>query len=134
MKLFPTYLMVMVFILNGTSILGEGDNENPKIYDCQSFLAQVKPSIISANSPNQEDCKFKEIPLYGKVKFVESFGDIKIKFVESFADIKVKFVTSFPNDCGKWQVVESFPDFTVQIVESFPDLKVEIVDSYPGMN
>jgi hypothetical protein len=45
----------------------------------------------------------------------------------------VKFVTSFPDDCGEWQVVESFPDFKVQIVESFPDIKVKIVESFPGM-
>ena len=69
------------------------------------------------------ECEWKGIKLYGKVKFVSSFPDIKIKYVESFPDIKVKFVNSFPDDCGEWQVVESCPDFKVQIVESFPDIK-----------
>ncbi|MBP8994785.1 MAG: hypothetical protein KBG30_13395 [Bacteroidales bacterium] len=80
------------------------------------------------------DCYYKGIKLWGKVKFVESFPDIKIQYVESFPDIKVKFVSSFPDACGKWQVVESFPDFKVQVVNSFPDIKVKVVDSFPGVD
>ena len=78
-------------------------------------------------------CTFDGIELYGKVKFVTSFPDIKIQYVSSFPDIKVKFVSSFADDCGEWEEVDSFPDFTVQIVDSFPDLKVQVVDSFPGM-
>jgi len=54
------------------------------------------------------DCYYKGIKLWGKVKFVTSFPDIKIQYVESFPDIKVKIVTSFPDKCGLWQTVESF--------------------------
>lgn len=79
------------------------------------------------------DCTYKGFKLWGKVKFVTSFPDIKIQYVESFPDIKVKMVTSFPDKCGLWQVVESFPDIKVQIVTSFPDIKVKIVDSFPGI-
>jgi len=78
-------------------------------------------------------CEYKGIKLYGKVKFVSSFPDIKIQYVTSFPDIKVKFVSSFPDDCGEWKEVDSFPDFKVQVVSSFPDLKVKKVDSFPGM-
>lgn len=87
------------------------------------------PSFAGALS----SCSYNGIALYGKVKFVDSFADIKIQFVDAFADLKVKFVGSFPNDCGKWQKVDSFPDFTVQVVSSFPDLKVQRVDSFPGL-
>ena len=80
------------------------------------------------------NCTFKGINLHGKVKFVESFPDIKIQYVNSFPDIKVKFVESFPDKCGLWKTVESFPDFKVQVVESFPDIKVKVVDSFPGMD
>jgi hypothetical protein len=80
-----------------------------------------------------DDCKWNGLNLYGKVKFVESFPDIKIQIVESFPDLKVKLVESFPDDCGEWQVVESFPDIKVQIVESFPDIKVKFVESFPGI-
>jgi hypothetical protein len=79
------------------------------------------------------DCYYKGIKLWGKVKFVTSFPDIKIQYVESFPDIKVKFVTSFPDKCGLWQVTESFPDFKVQVVTSFPDIKIKVVDSFPGI-
>ena len=75
----------------------------------------------------------KTFNLYGKVKIVESFPDIKVQIVESFPDIEVKLVESFPNDCCKFKLVESFPDVKVQIVESFPDIKVKIVESFPGI-
>lgn len=79
-------------------------------------------------------CVFKGIKLWGKVKVVESFPDIKVQIVESFPDLKVKQVTSFPDQCGKWQFVESFPDFKVQFVTSFPDIKIKYVESFPGCN
>ncbi|MBQ7568669.1 hypothetical protein IJT17_07695 [bacterium] len=75
----------------------------------------------------------KGIKLQGKVKIVQSNADIKIKAVTSFPDIKVKAVSSFPDAIGKWQFVDSFPDFTVQYVESFEDIKVQFVDSFPGV-
>lgn len=81
-----------------------------------------------------DDCHWNGMPLYGKIKFVESFPDVKIKFVESFPDLKVKFVSSFPDKCGEWQVVESFPDLKVKVVESFPDIKVKVVESFPGVD
>lgn len=79
-------------------------------------------------------CEYKDIKLYGKVEFVESFPDLTIEFVESFPDLRVQFVSSFPGNCGQWQKVSSFPDFTVQVVHSFPDLKVKQVESFPGMD
>ncbi len=79
-----------------------------------------------------ETCTLKDFPLYGKIKFVESFPDITIQIVESFPDLKVKLVNSFPDDCGEWQIVESFPDVKIKIVDSFPDIKVKFVESFPG--
>ena len=79
-------------------------------------------------------CALKGFKLYGKVKVVESFPDIKVQIVESFPDLKVKQVTSFPDQCGEWQFVESFPDIKVQFVTSFPDIKIKYVESFPGCN
>ena len=79
------------------------------------------------------ECTHDGHNLFGKVKFVNSFPDLKIKFVEHFPDIKVKYVTSFPDDCGEWKIVESFPDLKVQVVEHFPDIKVQVVEHFPGM-
>ena len=87
---------------------------------------------------NKENCTYtnkdgKTFNLYGKVKIVESFPDIKVQIVDSFEDLDVKLVESFPDQCGKIKLVESFPDVKVQIVNSFPDIKVKIVDSFPGV-
>lgn len=86
-----------------------------------------------ADSPITKDCKCKGFKMYGKVKFVTSFPDVKVKLVEHFPDLKVKYVEHFPNSCGEWQVVEHFPDVKVQLVENFPDLKVKIVENFPGI-
>jgi hypothetical protein len=98
-----------------------------------SFSFDGEKLISTRQADKITNCEWKDIPLQGKVQFVESFPDFTIKFVDNFADIKVRYVSSFPDKCGKWQVVESFPDFKVQIVSSFPDVKVQIVDAFPGM-
>ena len=90
-------------------------------------------NVIQHDDLVDVDCKWNGISLHGKIKFVESFPDIKVQVVESFPDLKVKLVTSFPDDCGEWQIVESFPEIKVQIVESFPDIKVKFVESFPGV-
>ncbi len=78
------------------------------------------------------DCTFRGIKLYGKVKVVTSFPDIKVQIVKNFPDLKVQKVSNFANKCGKWQFVENFPDFKVQFVENFPDLKIKYVENFPG--
>jgi len=92
-------------------------------------------SFLFAQDNNKIDFKnstFNGFPLYGKVKIVESFPDIKVQIVDSFPDLKVRLVNSFPDDCGKWQIVESFPDVKIKIVDSFPDIKIKFVESFPG--
>lgn len=79
------------------------------------------------------DCTYNGIPLYGKVKIVDSFADIKIKPAGSFADIRVKKVRGFADACGEWEIVDSFPDFTVEFVNAFPDITVKFTDSFPGL-
>ncbi len=79
------------------------------------------------------NCRYKGIKLWGKVKVVNSFPDIKVQVVNSFPDLKVKKVSSFPSSCGKWKFVNSFPDFKVKFVRSFPDIKIKYVRSFPGV-
>jgi len=119
--------ILSVFLLSFTLLLAGIALPN----DCRN-----KPkdeNVFKKDDPIDEDCKLNGISLKGKIKFVESFPDIKIQVVESFPDLKVKLVNSFPDDCGEWQIVESFPDIKVQIVESFPDIKVKFVESFPGL-
>jgi hypothetical protein len=92
----------------------------------------ITPGAAVASDKVSADCTFKGIRLYGKVRVVTSFPDLKVKIVDAFPDLKVRTVTSFPDSCGKWKFVESFPDFTVQFVESFPDIKIRYVESFPG--
>lgn len=93
---------------------------------CSDSYSQKKPII------DFDSCTFNGIQLYGKVKFVDSFPDIKVQIVDSFPDLKVKIVDSFPDECGEWKIVDSFPDIKVKIVDSFPDIKIKFVKSFPG--
>ncbi len=90
-------------------------------------------AVAQAEAKINPDCRFQGKKLFGKVKIVESFPDLKVKVVSSFPDLKVKWVQSFPERCGLWQPEESFPDLKIQFVENFPDLKVMFVDSFPGL-
>jgi hypothetical protein len=98
-------------------------------------LAFVESTTVSAPEDKTvgKDCTCQGKKLYGKIKFVENFPDLKIKFVENFPDLKVKLVQNFPDECGKWQIVENFPDLKVQVVENFPDIKIKLVDNFPGL-
>lgn len=96
------------------------------IFFNQTLLTQDKIKI------DFDNCTINDFPLYGTIKFVDSFPDITIKIVESFPDLKVKIVNSFPDECGEWMIVDSFPDLKVKIVDSFPDIKVKFVESFPG--
>jgi len=130
-----TKFLLYMFTLVGSILLFSAFDFFPT--DCPMQNNSPYCSTVGYSNPDDpeitDDCHWKGLPLYGKIKFVESFPDVKIKFVESFPDIKVKFVTSFPDKCGEWQVVESFPDLKVKVVESFPDIKVKIVESFPGV-
>ncbi len=98
-----------------------------------AFAQDKKPVGIDKENCTYTNKDGKTFNLYGKVKVVESFPDIKVQIVDSFEDLDVKLVESFPDDCGKVKLVESFPDVKVQIVNSFPDIKIKIVDSFPGL-
>lgn len=82
---------------------------------------------VHASKNKVDKCK-----LFGKIKFVDNFPDVKIQIVEHFPDLKVKKVKNFADKPGLWRIVENFPDFKVQIVDNFPDYKVKYVDNFPG--
>lgn len=96
-----------------------------------ALSAGFTSQAVAASAVNSQ-CRVKGIKLYGKVKKVTSFPDLKVKVSNSFPDLKVQQVTSFPDKCGRWQWVDSFPDFTVQFVDSFPDITIKYVTSFPG--
>lgn len=96
-------------------------------------LLAALPAMALAQPKIDQNCRYKGIALQGKVKKVSSGADIKIKRVSAFPDLKVQMVKSFPDKCGKWQWVDSFPDFTVQFVDAFPELSVSFVTAFPGL-
>ena len=101
-----------------------------------AMVVMLITASFNASVPDEpkidKNCCFKGMKLYGKIKFVDNFPDIKVQIVENFPDLKVKLVENFPDECGKWQVVENFPDLKVQIVQNFPDIKVKFVENFPG--
>ncbi len=94
-----------------------------------ALLAAVGPA---AAAPKVKGCQLNGKALYGKVQVVKSFSDFKVQIVTSFPDLKVMRVTNFPDACGRWQFVDSFPDFTIEYVDGFADFTIEFVESFPG--
>ena len=79
-----------------------------------------------------------------KILFVLLFGFIpflgmsqchvygKIKIVDSFEDIRIKQVSSFSDQVGRWEIVDSFEDYKIKFVDSFEDFTIKFVDSFEG--
>ncbi|AOP32906.1 hypothetical protein A0128_02910 [Leptospira tipperaryensis] len=65
-------------------------------------------------------CTFQGKPIYGKIKIVKNFPDIRVQVVDHFPDIKVKIVDSFADSCGEWKMTDSFPDIKIEYVTSAP--------------
>jgi hypothetical protein len=100
-----------------------------------SFLYAAEPDSVFVNSNpiNKDSCTCKGIPLYGRVKVVQSMqADFRVQVVSSFADLLVTKCTS-PLRCGEWEFVEGSADFTIVYVSSFPDFTISFVTSFPGV-
>ena len=54
-------------------------------------------------------CTLKGHKLYGKVKIVTAFPDLKVQIANAFPDLKVQIVDAFPDKCGQWKMVDAFP-------------------------
>lgn len=99
------------------------------LFLCAAALA----APASAGSVDKGSCTFNGRKLHGKVQVVTAFPDVKVQVVDSLPDLNVQAVTAFPDRCGKWQFVDSFPDFKIQYVTAFPDVKIRMVESLPGV-
>lgn len=90
-------------------------------------------SPLSALAGNLSNCSYNGVPLHGRVRVVEHFGDFKIREVQHFGDLRVEVVSIAPNDCGKWEYVSIGEDFTVEFVNIGEDFTVEFVNIAPGV-
>ena len=101
------------------------------------FFLVLAPLVASDVKIDKENCTVtkdgKTYKLYGKVKIVDSFEDIKVKIVDAFEDADIKIVDAFEDSCGKVKIVEHFEDVKVKIVDSFEDIKIKIVDAFEGV-
>ena len=96
-----------------------------------AVLALAGP-VLAGDKVDKGSCTFKGFKLYGKIKVVTAFPDLKVQIVDAFPDLKVKMVEAFPDSCGKWKMVEAFPDLKIQFVTAFPDIKIKYVEAFPG--
>ena len=100
-------------------------------------LALAIGAMASDVKIDKETCTItkdgKTYKLYGKVKIVDSFEDIKVKIVDSFEDVDIKIVDAFEDSCGKVKIVEHFEDVKVKIVDNFEDIKIKIVEHFEGV-
>ncbi len=106
----------------------------PVTYESKPTQNPDDPNASTPLTSGISGCECKGLPLYGKVRVVNSFATFKVKVVSSFADLNVETVNSFATSCGQWQFVDSFEDFSVEFVDSFEDFSISYVNSFPGTN
>ena len=101
----------------------------------ESEVASAAP--VSKDGLDKEHCTFtkdgKTFRLYGKVRIVDNFEDIRVRIVDNFEDVRVRIVENFEDECGRVRVVDNFEDVKVRIVDNFEDIKVRIVDNFEGV-
>ena len=88
---------------------------------CFLSVFLVLPAFPACAGNVGANCTLEGKALYGRVQVVNAFPDLK-----------VQKVTACPDRCGRWQFVDSFPDFRIQFVNAFPDLRIQSVDAFPG--
>merc|ERR1719195_898546 len=103
---------------------------------------EIPPSTWKERKQKQAAAKLgKEIKgkagtvseVFGKIQFVDNFGDYKVEVVDNFADLKVQKMDNFADSTGKWQIVTTMPDYKIEIVKNFADFKVQYVTNFPGV-
>lgn len=113
-------------------------NMTKRILICMVAMVLAAGSMAAGEVKiDKENCTItkdgKTYKLYGKVKIVDSFEDIKVKIVDCFEDVDIKIVDAFEDSCCKVRIVDSFEDVKVKIVDSFEDVKVKIVEHFEGV-
>lgn len=79
------------------------------------------------------DCTFQGIPLYGRVKIVNTNPDFTVKLVNFDPNLRVKRMSTAPTACGEWQFVDTNPDFTIKFVSFMADFTIQYVNFLPGL-
>ncbi len=67
-----------------------------RIWICLAAILLFGAVSAAAAGPVSDAGYFRGIFLGGRVRVVDSFGDVKVRVVDSFPDIEIEFVDSFP--------------------------------------
>lgn len=93
-----------------------------------ALSALAIPSALAA----KKGVPFESV--YGRIQLVSAFADYDVQVVDAFEDLRVQIVECFPDSCGKWQIVDNFPDYKIRLVDAFPDFTIRYVSAFPGVN
>ena len=103
------------------------------------ILAIVTSSLADDVMIDKDNCTItkdsKTYPLYGEVKFVDTYGsaDIIVKVVSGGScDLEVKVIESgSTSSCGEWRVIENgSADFCVKLItEGAADIEVKFIEA-----
>lgn len=72
-----------------------------RIWICLAAILLLGAVSAAAAGPISDDGYFRGIFLGGRVRVVDSFGDVKVKVVDSFPDLRVQAVDSFADELGE---------------------------------
>ncbi len=68
--------------------------------------------------------------LYGKIKIVDDYEDVRVKIVDDYEDVRIEIVDDYSNSCGRIEIVDDYEDVRVKIVDDYEDVRVDIVGDY----
>ena len=117
-------------------IVGSHSNAIHRDITSQIVYPEKEEPEVKPDGLDKEDCTFtkngKTFNLYGKVRIVDNFEDLKVRIVDNFEDVRVCF-SSFGDDCGEVIIVDNFEDVKVRLVDNFEDIKVRLVNANEGV-
>lgn len=103
------------------------------------ILATISISLANDVTIDKDNCTItkddKTFPLYGEVKFVDTYGsaDIIVKVVSGGScDLEVKVIESgSTSSCGEWRVIENgSADFCVKLItEGAADIEIKFIEA-----
>ena len=106
-------------------IVGSHSNAIHRDITSQIVYPEKEEPEVKPDGLDKEDCTFtkngKTFNLYGKVRIVDNFEDVRVCF------------SSFGDDCGEVIIVDNFEDVKVRLVDNFEDIKVRLVNANEGV-
>lgn len=87
---------------------------------------------LNAVGKIEEDCTYKGIRLYGKVRIVYAGENLKVRIANAGEDLRVQTVNAGANSCGKWEFVTFGEDYKILFVDAGEDFVIRFDTANPG--